>query len=395
MQGVEARCAERVRHAAAKLGTRMETVAQKKTAAAEGGRGLSRTLERWRVSRRSGRNAKAPYYLRNFAASLVPGAFWRAQREALLAALDTHPRRAELFARAAYACRLPAQPAAPLGEGGDTLHEVGDERFPKRKHTYFYDARAILRYFPEGLRYRLVPGDVTWVPDAPAFVKSRPVAPVGGNANSVLLRLNQVRHFVNVRDPFSWAEKDDTAVFRGKIYLKPKRMRLFERYFGEPGFDLGDTSGERPRPEWVQPQLTIAEQLRHRFILCIEGNDVASCLKWVFASNSLAVMPRPEYETWFEEGRLVPGVHYVEVRPDYEDLPEKLAFYAARPDLCETINRAERQWAARFADPAGERLVGLAVARRYFEASGQWPALSADAAPPVPRGGSWSPGLRV
>lgn len=384
----------RVRHVGGGTRMRMKTDAQKKTAAAEGGRGLARTFARWRVSRRSGRNAKAPYYLRNFAASLVPGAFWRVQRETLLAALDTHPRREELLARVAYACRLPDHSSLDPAKGGNTLHAVGDERFPRRKHTYFYDARAILRYFPEGLRYRLVPGDVTWVPDAPAFVKSRPVSPGGANANSVLLRLNQVRHFVRVRDPYSWEEKDNTAVFRGKIYLKPKRMRLFERFFGVPGFDLGDTSGERPRPEWIKPQLTIPEQLRHRFILCIEGNDVASCLKWVFASNSLAVMPRPEYETWFEEGRLVPGVHYIEIRPDYADLPGKLAFYAARPDICEIINRAERQWAARFADPVDERLVGLAVACRYFEASGQWPVPRPDTAQPVPalpRTRSWIP----
>ena len=349
----------------------METNAQKKTAT--GVRGPARTLVRWRASWRSGRNAKAPYYLRNFAASLVPGAFWRAQREALLAALDTHPRREELLARAAYACRLPEGAVAELGEGGDTLHAVGDERFPRRKHTYFYDANAILRYFPEGLRYRLVPGDVTWVPEAPAFVKSRPVEPGGGNANSVLLRLNQVRHFVRVRDPFSWEEKDDMAVFRGAIHLKPKRARLFERYFGAPGFDLGDTSRKTTREEWRAAPLPILAQLRHRYILCIEGNDVASCLKWVFASNSIAVMPRPEYETWFEEGRLEAGVHYVEVRKDYEDLPERLAECEARPDLCKAINQAEQEWAARFTDARTELLVGLGVAQRYFEATGQRP----------------------
>lgn len=334
---------------------------------------LARALERWRVSRRSGRNAKAPYYIRNAAALLVPDAFWRARREALLSALDSHPRREELLARVAYACRLPPDSVADLGEGGDTLRVVGAEPFPRRKHTYYFDSRSILRYFPEGLRYRILPGDVTRLHDAPTFVKSRPIAPDGSNANSVLLRLNQVRHFISVRDPHSWADKDDTAFFRGTVHRKPKRVRLFERHFGAPGIDLGDTSPKRTREEWHTPPVPISEQLRHRFILCIEGNEVASSLKWVFASGSIAVMPRPEYETWFEEGRLVPGVHYIEVRPDYEDLPGQIARYAARPDLCEAINRAEHEWTARFADPFVERLVGLGVARRYFQATGQLP----------------------
>ena len=336
--------------------------------------GLAGALEQWKDSRGSGRNAKAPYYFRCVAESLVPDAFWRARREGLLAALDAHPRREELLARVAYACRLPTGSVTELGEGGDTLRVVGEERFPARKHTYYFDSRAILRYFPKGLRYRILPGDVTKLHDAPTFVKSRPIAADGSNANSVLLRLNQVRHYIAVRDPYSWAEKDDIAVFRGTINHKPKRFRLFERWFGAPGIDLGTNSSHRTRDEWHKPPLSIPEQLRHRFVLCIEGNEVATSLKWVFASNSIAVTPRPEYETWFEEGRLEAGVHYVEVRPDYEDLPEKIAYYAAHPELCEAINRAEHEWFARFADPYVERLVGLGVARRYFQATGQMQA---------------------
>ena len=281
-----------------------------------------------------------------------------------------------LLERVAYACRLPeGAPPLSLGEPDDTLHVVGDERFPSKKHTYFYDARAVLQYFPAGLRYRLVPGDVTWVPDFPSFVKSRPIAPPAENANSVLLKLNKVRHFVFVKDPLSWNDKDDIAVFRGKIYLKPRRMLLFERWFGKKGFDFGDTSGEQPVPAWCTPQLSIREQLRHRFILCIEGNDVSSNLKWVFHSNSIAVMPRPTCETWFEEGRLVPGVHYAECRPDFADLAEVVARHAADPALCRAINDAEHSWVKRFIDPLAERLVSLAVARRYFAATGQMPRI--------------------
>ena len=50
---------------------------------------------------------------------------------------------------------------------------------------------------------------------------------------------------------------------------------------------------------------------------------MSSNLKWIMSSNSIAVMPRPEFETWFMEGRLIPGVHYIEINRDYSDLDEK------------------------------------------------------------------------
>ena len=85
--------------------------------------------------------------------------------------------------------------------------------------------------------------------------------------------------------------------------------------------------------------------------------------------KTLAVMPRPEYETWFQEGLLLPGVHYVEIRPDYADLPEKLAWYDAHPEEAERILAAAHAWVDRFRDPARERLVSLRVLDRYFRAT--------------------------
>lgn len=326
-------------------------------------------VRRWKNSFRSGRNPKFPYYAGRAADELlVPACLRRAQRERLLRLAETHPARGEIAARAAYACKDGA------GTGGGTVPappecRIGDARWPRRLHAYFFDAHEYLRYFAPGLRFRLAMGDVTWVPDAPSLVKARPVGTE--NANAVLFKLNRIRHFTFVDDPFRWEEKESTAVFRGKINLKPKRIRLFEGYFGKKGFDLGDVSPERPNPAWTKPPMSIYGQLRHRYVLSIEGNDVASNLKWVFHSNSLAVMPRPQFETWFEEGRLVGGTHYIEVRSDYADLEEKIAFYDARPDLCEAMNRAEHAWAARFRAPAVERLVSLCVLHRYFRATGQ------------------------
>ena len=141
---------------------------------------------------------------------------------------------------------------------------------------------------------------------------------------------------------------------------------FFEKHFGAPSIDAGDTAKRPFRVEWATPRMTLAEQLRHKFILSLEGNDVASNLKWIFSSNSIAVMPRPRFESWFQEGLLVPGVHYIEVARDYSDVQERLAHYRSRPDLCEQINAAEHAWINRFRDPVRELLVSLKVLERYF-----------------------------
>lgn len=324
---------------------------------------------------RSGKNSKALYFARSAGSLLLPSALFRARRERLLASIAARPDRAEIEARAAYCCRpepgaapLPP-PGAPPPPGGPVPVRIRDQPFPRKGQVYYFDTREWLRYFPSGWRFAHVPGDVTRTPAVPAIVKSRPVA--GDNANAVLLNLNKVRHFVFVDRDRPFEDKDDTAVFRGKVCRKPKRIALFERWFGAPGLDFGDTSPHPVRPEWGVEKTTIREQLRHKFVLCVEGNDVSSNLKWVLSSNSLAVMPRPEFETWFQEGLLEPGVHYVEVAPDFSDLRERLDWHLAHPDACRRILAAAHDWVARFRDPARERLVSLLVLDRYFRATGQ------------------------
>jgi hypothetical protein len=314
----------------------------------------------------SGKRCKFWYFLRGAASLFVPRALYRRRLRSLLDSIDGRPDRNEILARAAYCCKLEPGSATPLPPDAPRLSE---QRLPWRMHTYFFDSREYLRYFPVSLRWAHEPGDITHVPAVPTVVKSRPIG--DGNANGVLLNLNKIRHFVFVRDRLAFRDKADRAVFRGKVQNKEKRIRLFEKWYGNPLLDMGDTAGKPARAEWAAPKLTLYEQLRYKFVLSIEGNDVASNLKWILSSHSVAVMPRPQYETWFQEGLLVPDRHYIEIAPDYSDLEDKLRFYAARPDLCERIVRAGNEWVARFRDPARERLVSLLVLQRYFEATGQ------------------------
>ena len=101
--------------------------------------------------------------------------------------------------------------------------------------------------------------------------------------------------------------------------------------------------------------------------MSLEGNDVASNLKWVMSSNSIAVTPRLTCETWFMEGTLIPNYHYIEVKDDFSDLEERLNYYIAHPDEAESIIRHAQEFIAQFKDQKREKLISLLVLKKYFD----------------------------
>jgi hypothetical protein len=105
--------------------------------------------------------------------------------------------------------------------------------------------------------------------------------------------------------------------------------------------------------------------------MALEGNDVASNLKWVMSSNSIAVMPRPTCETWFMEGKLIPNYHYIEIREDYADLVERITYYEAHPEEAKQIVQHAHEWCSQFQDKDREDMISVLVLQKYFKASGQ------------------------
>ena len=50
------------------------------------------------------------------------------------------------------------------------------------------------------------------------------------------------------------------------------------------------------------------------------------------SSKSVAVMPKPKFESWFMEATLIPNFHYIEIKDDYSDLNDKLEYYIENLD---------------------------------------------------------------
>lgn len=314
---------------------------------------------------RSGKNPKFVYYIVNYLRLLTPK--WACRlflHHELKSGGYGRNDYAYIRDRVDYYNKLQSGCTLPAGALPLKAHHL------KKPKVYFFDTYMYLRFFPQNLRWGFCPGDVTFVPAYPSVVKSRPIT--GDNANSVVMKLDKVRHFIFVDDKKAFTGKKDMVIFRGKVIGKPARTRFMEMYVGNPMCDLGAVDKDMRIPEeWRHPKKTIREHLDYKFIMALEGNDVASNLKWVMSSNSIAVMPRPTYETWFMEGTLLPDYHYIEIRPDFADLEEKLNYYITHPAEAEKIIEHAHEYVAQFRDRKRERLISFLVLDKYFRMTGQ------------------------
>lgn len=309
------------------------------------------------------KDSKFPYYFSNALSILIPCFLYRAQAKRLLSNL-TEAEKQLCLERVNYYNKC----ETPFSVDSREQSYATVDTFKKTKGwTYFFDLRQVVRYFPSSFAFNYINGDVTHIPNVPSFIKSRPI--FGNNQNSVVLKLNQVRHFKFVDDPVRYQDKKDMVAWRG-VGFQPHRQKVIHAFYNHPQCNIGQTRPVEGQP-WEKGFMSIEEQLQYKFLLCIEGNDVATNLKWAMSSNSLVIMSKPKYETWFMEGKLEAGVHYVEVKDDYSDLPEKMDYYLANEQEALAIIENAHQWVEQFKDKRKERLISLMVADKYFALSQQ------------------------
>ncbi len=167
--------------------------------------------------------------------AVVPRFWWLQRRDQRLSAFHRLPSeiRQQLLARARYYNRL-QQPFAPAA----TAEAIGRCCGKGKSSAYYYDFRNAIRYFPPQAKVAYQFGDITAVPEQPHFVKSRPIATGEDNANSVLLKLNSVRHYFTVRDKLRFEDKKPLAVWRGKSN-QAERIAFARQYRQHPLCNIG------------------------------------------------------------------------------------------------------------------------------------------------------------
>ncbi len=230
--------------------------------------------------------------------------------------------------------------------------------------------------------------------DRPVFCKSVDITKQ--KSGRYILPLDYKRHWAEVFSlpdyPKAFSEKKCQVVWRGATTGNwgsgrddGSRSRMFVasgvEAFKKHGHDIGFSkriqTAVTSKAGLAEEQLNLAtvgglsidEQLDFKYLLSLEGNDVASGLKWMLRSNSLVLMPPPTCETWACESLLKPFVHFIPVAYDLSDLQEKFEWCEQNQSICEEIILNANQFMSVFEDREAEFELAQMVVRKYFEDS--------------------------
>ena len=260
---------------------------------------------------------------------------------------------------------------------GKKLSELFWNQFFKNKqNSHFIDFYMLLRFFNKKNKVDFIYSTKDNIdsfvakkhPPYPTFVKSRPIG--SNNQNSILLKLNRVKLFHFIKDPKKFENKKNQAVWRGDIRNNPQREYFVKNFYRTPLFDIGQTSPKQD-VRWRKSFMSIKDQLNFKFIFCLEGKCISTNLHWAMSSNSVCVMPKPKYESWFMEGKLKDGVHYIKVKDDFSDAKKKIEFYNNNNDKCLEIIDNANKFVEQFKNCKQERLIQLLILKQYFQFTGQ------------------------
>lgn len=241
-----------------------------------------------------------------------------------------------------------------------TLKDLSKPKTPK---AYYFDTTEFSQHFPKDLKISFAFGDINTILDIPSITKSRPI--LGNHKNNVLLNLDKARHFVRVKDDKKFNQKKDLLIGRAAVTQK-HRIDFYNQYFKNPICDLGQINENGGNSNWIKPKCSIEQHLDYKFILSLEGNDVATNLKWIMSSNSIAVSPPLKMETWYMEGTLKPDEHFIGINENYDNLEDKIQYYLDHEKETKEIITNAKMYRSQFDDKNVEKLTSLLTLKKYF-----------------------------
>ena len=221
--------------------------------------------------------------------------------------------------------------------------------------------------------FLLAPGDHNSLDNIPAVMsKSRLV----NDVDTILLRLNYERHWGLVNKvskmDIPWKAKNSKIIWRGATtgQIHNLRQTLVEKYYNHSNknIDVGlNLIVQGQSNKYKKSSLSPKEMLKSKFIVSIEGNDVASGLKWQMFSNSVVFMPKPLTESWFMENLLIPYYHYIPLNNDLSDLEKQYNWALRNQEKCKKIVDNAKLHVKQFLNEEYELSLMTKIFDKYFQ----------------------------
>ena len=236
-----------------------------------------------------------------------------------------------------------------------TLHSLRDILPTLKSLGMAYKDSGFLFYY----------GEHGTTPACPVIKKARRL----DDKDSVLFKLGTMRHFAPCskidKHDLIWSEKKNAVVWRGATTGKNQRVDFVKKYYHN--FDIAFSSVKQ-KPDlssFQKNKMSIKAQLTYKFIVSLEGNELASNLKWILFSNSVPIMPSPTWCSWVMEDKLVPYKHYLPLNDGLDNLEELMKWAYEHDDECKQIALNGRKYISQFFDEKNELLIKEELLKEY------------------------------
>ena len=197
--------------------------------------------------------------------------------------------------------------------------------------------------------------------------------------NGVIFKMEINRHWCNIphvkSNETTFDRKKNILLWRGATTGEEKngfeynRLLAVNKMIDSDNCNVGFSlvcQGQAPDKRLVKNSMSLKQQLEYKYLLSLEGNDVASGLKWQLYSNSVVFMRKPRIVSWAMEDKLEPFVHYIPLLDDFSDFKEKIEWANGNQEKCKEISANATKFIEQFLDYKKEREIEKIVLEKYL-----------------------------
>ena len=209
------------------------------------------------------------------------------------------------------------------------------------------------------------------------------------NNNNIIFNFTRMRHmhlvyYLQKNPDINFSKKKNICIWRGSNTGKKSnianRFELVENFinYNTKKIDIafcsnaivnGENVGnikEKKNNKLFRSALSINNLLKYKYLISVEGFDVASGLKWMLYSNSIVLMAKPRNFSWIMEDKLIPNFHYILLKDDFSDLEEKIEWCNDNQLKCLNISKNATEYMKQFLDIKKEKEIEKEVLTYYL-----------------------------